>query len=106
MSSLLDKIKSAVNASLRGTRHYKTASESPTQDMPRTGALPDIMDAHPGQNVLPEVTEASLVEAPTLPSPALHADSSNRVTDRQHPDPATDDLEDQRIVDLLQDNDA
>lgn len=106
MSSLLDKIKSAVNASLRGPRHSKPAPESPTADIPRPTALPEVMDADPHEERLPEVTEAPLAEAPMRPSPTPPGDAESRVVEKRQQPESSDDLEDERIVDLLQDNQA
>lgn len=106
MSSLLDKIRSAVNASLRGARRPERMRETPAQDAPRPTAPLEIEDADPNKVELPEVTEAPLVESTLRTDSTPHEDSRIQVAEKPQGPDVDVDLEDERIVDLLQDDDA
>jgi hypothetical protein len=83
MSSILDKIRTAINASMRGTRPSQRRSGTPTQDTPRDSVVPEITDANQDRAELPEITDApltSLRESSSLSSPAPHASLQSPVT--------------------------
>ena len=109
MSSILDKIKTAINASLRGTRRSQHRPESPPQDSPQNAAVPEITDASEARVELPEVTDApltSLHDSPPLSPPPPPQTDQSHVTERPIDAGPDEELEDERIVDLLKDADA
>ena len=109
MSSIFDKIKTMVSASLRGTRPSKHIKETPSENTSRPSPVPEITDAAQDREGLPEVMDAPLTstrESRTLSSPTPRIGFQSQVAEKQR-DPAVDgDLEDERIVDLLKDNDT
>ena len=106
MSSLLGKLKSLMVARVRGTRHYSRETEAPPEKTAVPGPLPEVTEASPRQTELPEVVEASQVDhappqtdRPTIPS-------ISRVAAPRKEGAQTEPLEDDRIVDLLKDDES
>jgi hypothetical protein len=109
MSSIFDKIITAINASIRGARPSQRRSETPRQEKPHTSTVPDVTDASQDRAGRPEVTEAPLPpprESSPLSVPAPRISHQGKVPDNQRDLDIDGDLEDGRIVDLLKDNDA
>lgn len=109
MSSIFDKIITAINASIRGARPSQRRSETPREERPHTSTVPEIADASQDRAKLPEVTDAPLSSIPDsspLSVPAPRTSHQGQVADNQRDLDIDGDLEDERIVDLLNDNDA
>jgi hypothetical protein len=101
MSSLVDKLKTLISAGARGSR------QDEAQPSEETGPPPEVSEATPQHDDVPEVTEAPLADQQTeapLPAPGgrlLSSPSAQESPGRQA-EPEGD-LEERRVVDLLDD---
>ena len=109
MSSIFDKIITAINASIRGARPSQRRSETPGQERPHASTVPEVTDASQDRAEFPEVTEAALPpprDSSPLSVRAPSISHQGQLADNQRDLDIDGDLEDKRIVDLLKDNDA
>jgi hypothetical protein len=109
MSSIFDKVITAINATIRGARPSKRRSETPRQVRPPASTVPEIADASQDRAEVPEVTDAPLSsgrETPPLSVPPPRTSHQRQLDDNRRDLDMDRDLEDERIVDLLKDNDA
>ncbi len=93
MSSLLSKLRSLVQAKARGPRRYKTQPAPPDK--------PEVTKAPARRSKLPEVTEASPVEAHVMTRPAAASRPAPARQKLSADEEQADALEEERVVDLL-----
>ena len=107
MSSLLGKLKSLMIARVRGTRHYSQETEPPAEKTAAPGPVPEVTEASPRQIELPEVVEAPQADhAPLQTVKPIILQSTSRVEAPRKEGAQTEPLEDDRIVDLLKDDES
>ena len=106
MSSLLGKLRSLMIAKVRGTRHTKRETEPPPEKTAAPAPVPEVTDAFPRQIELPEVVEAPQIDhaPPQTVRPTIQ--STSRVEAPRKKGTQTEPLEDDRIVDLLKDDES
>ena len=106
MSSLLGKFKSLMIARVRGTRRYDREMEPAPEETEAPGPVPEVTEASLRQIELPEVVEALQVDhaPPRTVTPTIQ--STSRVEAPRKEGVQSEPLEDDRIVDLLKDDES
>jgi hypothetical protein len=103
MSSLLGKLKTLINANLRGAERKETpAAEGAQESM----EVPEVTEAPTGRQKLPEVTEATQSHSELARPAASASEAASRVAESQQDEERTETLEEERIVDLLKDKES
>jgi hypothetical protein len=105
MSSLLERLKALVSASVRAPRRYETKPEPPAETLQDRTILPEVTEASHRQQKLPEVSEAEANEALSHEKTST-ASEPRRQVEALEDEELTDQVEEERIVDLLEDKKA
>lgn len=98
MSSLLDKLRALVSAGVRGPRRPKRETEPSAQTAQGSAPLPEVTEASPRRQKLPEVTEAPQEPVQQVP---LAGQTASRIDEPPAEEAQGRALEEKRIVDLL-----
>ena len=106
MSSLFDKFKALVNARLFGPRPALREQRPSAESLQEPPSPRDITEASSDRHRVPEVTEAIVDTEPEHATSSVAARSELQEEQPQEDRTASDDLEDERIVDLLKDEKA
>jgi hypothetical protein len=112
MSSLLEKLKALVNATVRGPQRLDPGEGSTAAKPEKTAEgqpLPEVTEGSTAEKDLPEVSEAPLPTRTATVSPAApqkrQSDASARIAASEESPEETRELEEGRVVDLLKDQD-
>lgn len=101
MSSLLNKLKTLIGTSLRGAQRYERKDDAAAEAARESTAVPEVTEAPPRRQELPEVIEAPQSDSAPVRPAANAAQRASRVAEPQPDKEQAETLEEERIVDLL-----
>lgn len=106
MSSLLDKLRALVSANVRGSRRYNKDPEAPAETAEEATPVPEVTEASAQRRQVPEVTEAPPVAKDSARTVVPPSTAASRVEEPKKDEDQAGALEEERIVDLLKDQES
>jgi hypothetical protein len=101
VSSLLDKLRTLVSARMRGQARYGQTADASSGSDQEVEAVPEVTEEPARHGKTAEVTEGRRKIVSSAPPPPAQPKSEPRVAARDQSGEESDQLEEDRIVDLL-----